>query len=102
MRRCTAWSCRHFDDLVISTYGRGIWILDDLSPLQQLTPQIQASRAHLFPIRPAYRFTDIAGNYATNDDPTAARKTQDRAGIKYWPATPAPGPLALTARRPGR
>src|SRR5207248_11178535 len=57
----------HFDDLVIATYGRGFWILDDLSPLQQLTPEIQASRAYLFPPRPAYRLTDIAGNYSMND-----------------------------------
>jgi photosystem II stability/assembly factor-like uncharacterized protein len=28
----------HGDDLVAGTYGRGIWILDDLTPLRQLTP----------------------------------------------------------------
>ncbi|HKN67187.1 MAG TPA: hypothetical protein VJW73_12985 [Gemmatimonadaceae bacterium] len=80
----------HFDDLVISTYGRGIWILDDLSPLQQLTPQIQASRAHLFPIRPAYRFTDVAGNYSMNDDPTAGTNPEYGARINYWLASPTP------------
>ena len=26
----------HFNDLVIATYGRGFWILDDITPLQQL------------------------------------------------------------------
>jgi photosystem II stability/assembly factor-like uncharacterized protein len=78
----------HFDDLVISTYGRGIWILDDLSPLQQLTPAIQASKTFLFPIRPAYRFTDIAGNYASNDDPTAGTNPAYGARINYWLATP--------------
>ena len=31
-----------FHDLVIATYGRGFWILDDLTPLQQLTPQVIA------------------------------------------------------------
>ena len=46
----------HFNDLVIATYGRGFWILDDITPLQQLTPQVLASDAHLFPPRPAYRF----------------------------------------------
>ena len=35
-------------DLVVGTYGRGIWILDDISPLRQLTPDILAERAHLF------------------------------------------------------
>ena len=27
----------HFNDLVIATYGRGFWIMDDITPLQQLT-----------------------------------------------------------------
>ena len=31
----------HFNDLVVATYGRGFWILDDLTPLQQLTPQVR-------------------------------------------------------------
>ena len=30
----------HFNDLVIATYGRGFWILDDITPLQQLTPSV--------------------------------------------------------------
>ncbi|HEY8062858.1 MAG TPA: sialidase family protein, partial [Gemmatimonadales bacterium] len=36
------------NDLVAGTYGRGIWILDDISPLRQLTPAIAAEPAHLF------------------------------------------------------
>ncbi len=47
---------RRFDDLVVATYGRGIWILDDVAPLQQLTAAVRSSSAHLFTIRPAYRF----------------------------------------------
>ena len=34
-----------FHDLVIATYGRGFWILDDLTPLQQLTPEVLAAIA---------------------------------------------------------
>ncbi len=41
-------------DLVAATYGRAFWILDDLSPLQQLTAQVAAAPAHLF--RPADAF----------------------------------------------
>jgi len=78
----------HFNDLVISTYGRGIWILDDLSPLQQLTPAIQSSRAYLFPPQPAYRFTDVAGNYSMNDDPTAGSNPAYGARINYWLQSP--------------
>ncbi len=36
------------NDLVVGTYGRGIWILDDISPLRQMTPEIASEAAHLF------------------------------------------------------
>ena len=36
------------NDLVVGTYGRGIWILDDISPLRQITPAIAGEPAHLF------------------------------------------------------
>jgi photosystem II stability/assembly factor-like uncharacterized protein len=36
------------NDLVVGTYGRGFWILDDFSPLRQITPAIAAEPAHLF------------------------------------------------------
>ena len=36
------------NDLVVGTYGRGIWILDDISPLRQVSPEIAAEDVHLF------------------------------------------------------
>ena len=47
---------QHFNDLVISTYGRGFWIMDDITPLQQLSDTVLGKSAHLFPPRAAYRF----------------------------------------------
>jgi len=38
----------HGDDLVISTYGRGLWILDNITPIRQLTPQLSTEAVHLF------------------------------------------------------
>jgi photosystem II stability/assembly factor-like uncharacterized protein len=38
----------HGSDLVVGTYGRGIWILDDYSVLRQLTPTVANEPAHLF------------------------------------------------------
>ena len=35
-------------DLVIATHGRGFWILDDISPLRQYTPELAGKTAHLF------------------------------------------------------
>ena len=36
------------NDLVVATYGRSIWILDDISPLRQMTPELAAEPMHLF------------------------------------------------------
>jgi hypothetical protein len=36
------------NDLIVATYGRSIWILDDISPLRQITPAIATEAAHLF------------------------------------------------------
>ena len=44
------------DDLVASTQGRSFWVLDDLSPLRQMSPDLASEPAHLFKPRAAYRF----------------------------------------------
>ena len=36
------------NDLVAATYGRSVWILDDISPLRQATPEIASEPVHLF------------------------------------------------------
>jgi hypothetical protein len=43
------------NDLVASTAGRSFWILDDLSPLQQIDSSVTSAKLHLFAPRPAYR-----------------------------------------------
>ena len=43
------------NDLVVATHGRGLAIFDDATPIQQMTPEIAAKRAHLFPSQPALR-----------------------------------------------
>jgi len=45
----------HDDDLVISTYGRSLWILDNITPIRQLNPEVLNSAAHLFVPAPALR-----------------------------------------------
>jgi hypothetical protein len=41
------------NDLVLGTHGRGIWILDNINALQELTPDVLAADAHLFTTEPA-------------------------------------------------
>src|SRR5262249_59860789 len=45
----------HQDDLVVGTHGRSFWMLDDITPLRQLTPEVAAADAHLFRPQAAYR-----------------------------------------------
>jgi photosystem II stability/assembly factor-like uncharacterized protein len=42
-------------DLAISTQGRSFWVLDDVTPLRQLSPEVTRSRVHLYAPRPTHR-----------------------------------------------
>jgi photosystem II stability/assembly factor-like uncharacterized protein len=41
------------NDLVVGTHGRSIWVIDDITPLQQLGDAVLTADVHLFDIRPA-------------------------------------------------
>jgi photosystem II stability/assembly factor-like uncharacterized protein len=45
----------HEDDLVVGTHGRSFWILDDITPLRQLSPAVSTSDAYLFKPQTTYR-----------------------------------------------
>ncbi len=47
-------------DVIIGTHGRGIWICDDISALQQMTDATSSSPAHLFDSRPATQWTSFS------------------------------------------
>jgi hypothetical protein len=40
-------------DLVVATHGRSLFVIDDVTALQELTPAVRAKALHLFPPRPA-------------------------------------------------
>ena len=86
----------HGNDVVIATHGRAFWIMDDITPLEQLTPDVTAADAHLFPPRPAYRFRPVANNVGPTDDQTAGRNPPYGASINYWLKAPAAGGVSLT------
>lgn len=86
----------HFSDLVISTYGRGFWILDDITPLRQLTPDVLAKPSHLFTQRPAYRFRPITAPSTTYDDPTTGDNPPYGASINYYLKAPSSGRVRIS------
>ena len=68
----------------MGTYGRGYWILDDVTPLQQLTPEVAASDVHLFAPRSAYRFRPISEPFTMFDDQSDGDNPPYGASINYW------------------
>ena len=74
----------HFNDLVVGTYGRGFWILDDLTPIQQMKQEVRDANASLFPPRPTYRFRPSVTPVTMSDDPSAGQNPQYGAAITYY------------------
>ena len=56
------------NDLILGTHGRSIFILDDATPVQQMTPAVLASDLHLFDLRPALRYTTRFTRYGIGDE----------------------------------
>jgi hypothetical protein len=73
-----------FHDLVVATYGRGFWILDDITPLEQLTTQVSAANAHLFAPRDAYRFRNTIQPFSVTYDPAAGQNLPYGADINFY------------------
>ena len=76
-----------FDDLLVATHGRGMYIFDDLTPVRRL-PAAQAAGAMLFPPRPAYEFA----LHADEEEPYTAyygRNPPNGAMIAFFQAKPA-------------
>jgi photosystem II stability/assembly factor-like uncharacterized protein len=48
-------------DLIIATHGRSLYIVDDIRPFEELSADVQAAPAHLFPIAPAVGYEPLPG-----------------------------------------
>ena len=55
------------NDLILATHGRSVFIYDDATPIQRMTPAILGSNAHLFSVRPALRFATRFTRYGIGD-----------------------------------
>jgi len=73
-----------FHDLVVATYGRGFWILDDITPVEQFTPEIGAAAAHLFAPRDGYRFKEVEQVGAVEYDPSTGKNPPYGASVNFY------------------
>jgi photosystem II stability/assembly factor-like uncharacterized protein len=84
------------DDLVIGTHGRSFWILDNVTPLRQVTPDTARSAVHLFAPQTAWR---VRWNMNTDTplppDEPRGQNPPDGAVIDYWIGRDGAGPVTL-------
>jgi photosystem II stability/assembly factor-like uncharacterized protein len=52
------WFQKRHDDLVLATFGRGFWVLDDVNPLRSMSSAVAANEATLFPTRDAELYVE--------------------------------------------
>ncbi|HEY2150172.1 MAG TPA: hypothetical protein VGH34_05145 [Vicinamibacterales bacterium] len=74
----------HFNDLVVATYGRGFWILDDITPLRTLATARAREDVRLFTPRPVYRFRNITEPMMMPDDPAEGHNAPYGADINFF------------------
>jgi len=72
------------NDLILATHGRSVVILDDITPLQQMTSEIAAQPAHLFDVRPAIRHATPMRTYGGADKVFVGQNPPYGALITYY------------------
>jgi photosystem II stability/assembly factor-like uncharacterized protein len=86
----------HGDDLIAGTYGRAFWILDDVTPLRQISDQIATSEAYLFKPEVTIRVRNNT-DYDTPFPPemTAGTNPPDGAILNYYLKSASAGPVTI-------
>ena len=84
------------DDLVVATHGRGFWIMDNISSLRGITPEVASAPVHLFEVVPALRQLR-GGRGSTQTGPSdAARNPPRGVMIEYFLAQASTGDVMFT------
>ena len=71
-------------DLVLATHGRGIWIIDDISPLRSLSPQVMAKEAEFLPTKDAVQYISAYAGWAEGDNSFRGPSRPEDAAITYY------------------
>jgi photosystem II stability/assembly factor-like uncharacterized protein len=86
----------HGDDLIVGTHGRSFWILDDITPLRQLTDQLAAQPVILYAPEAALRWRwNRNTDTPLPPDFPAGKNPPDGAILDYYLAASAQGPVTL-------
>ena len=83
------------NDIIVATHGRGIFILDDAAPLQEIGTAMR-NDAFLFPIRPAIRWAGSAGMFRSNERDFVAPNPAPGAWFNLYLKSAPAGPVTVT------
>jgi photosystem II stability/assembly factor-like uncharacterized protein len=72
------------NDLVLGTHGRGLWIVDDITPLRGLTPEVLASEAAFVAGRPSQQRISGPGGWSNGAAVFVGDNPTDGAVINYY------------------
>jgi photosystem II stability/assembly factor-like uncharacterized protein len=86
----------HEDDLIVATHGRGFWVLDDITPLRQISDDVANADAYLFRLAAAINMTPGNENGTPLPrDEALAENPPNGAIIDYYLKSAASGPVTL-------
>jgi photosystem II stability/assembly factor-like uncharacterized protein len=71
-------------DLVLATHGRGIWVIDDISSLRSLTPQVLTEEAAFLPSRLSVQYLQANGGWPEGDGAYTGPARPENATITYY------------------
>src|SRR5437868_3417418 len=75
------------NDLVLATHGRGIWIVDDIVPLRNLTNDVTSQDVAFVSARPVQQRIEGSGGWANGDAVFVGDNPPDAAVITYYQKT---------------
>lgn len=73
-------------DLIIGTHGRGIWLLDDLTPLRSLSAELAAKEIAIIDARPSRQALQFNGGWIEGAATFVGDNPTEQAVVNYWQA----------------
>ena len=71
-------------DLILATHGRGIWIIDDITPWRALTNEVLTEDAGFLPVQPAVQWMETNGGWAEGDGVFTGQSRSTEVFIPYY------------------
>jgi photosystem II stability/assembly factor-like uncharacterized protein len=89
-------------DLIVATHGRSLYVFDDVRPLQELTAEVRAKDAHLFPPRPALAIHPMPGfaDWAGTSGIYRGENPPEGVILTYWLKAYTGDPVKITVTGP--